>query len=154
MSTVELTLGEVALLLRNGSSQRIGIIIYQNLSFFHLSEYNSSQNSKEARMSIPQSKKSASWASVYTDAPFPLFRIIPKLWNPLVGDIPNPRMIANSVVRLTGHSGRSAAFRKKKKDGAGQRRNCSVLALPLIHNPYNSLLFRRASSRSFFRSSP
>jgi hypothetical protein len=45
--------------------------------------------------------KSASWASVYTDAPFPLFRIIPKLCNPLVGVIPNPRMIANSVVRLS-----------------------------------------------------
>ena len=68
---------------------------------------------------LSQTRILASWASVYTDAPFPLFRIIPKLCNPLVGVIPNPRMIANSVVRLTGHSGRCAAFRKQKKMGAG-----------------------------------
>lgn len=45
------------------------------------------------------SKKVASWASVYTDAPFRQTSLRPDLRNRLVGDIPNPHMIANFVVR-------------------------------------------------------
>ena len=41
--------------------------------------------------------------------------LLPDLRNRLVGDIPNPRMIANSVVRLNGSFDRCSAFRKKKK---------------------------------------
>ena len=45
--------------------------------------------------------KLASWASVYTDAPFRQTRPPARFENRLVGAIPNPRVIANSVVRLS-----------------------------------------------------
>ena len=62
----------------------------------------------------------ASWASVYTDAPFRHSGLPSRSAKPACWGHPQSPMIANFVVRLNGSFDRCSAFRKKKKDGAGQ----------------------------------
>ena len=78
----------------------------------------------------------------------------PDLRNRLVGGIPNPRMIANSVVRLSVVSLRWSQSHITKKAGQGRSGIHPFLPCPSHHCHYNSFRCCLAASRSFFRSSP
>ena len=69
---------------------------------------------------LSQARILASWASVYTDAPFCQTWPAARFAKPACWGHPQSPMIANFVVRLNGSFDRCSAFRKKKKDGAGQ----------------------------------
>ena len=69
---------------------------------------------------LSQARILASWASVYTDAPFRHSGLPSSSAKQACWGHPQSPMIANFVVRLNGPFDRCSAFRKKKKDGAGQ----------------------------------